>query len=120
MYGIWLAGSLISQLGDSALYFGLGWAASASGGSPAGLVLSAITLPRAALVLVGGVVGDRSGARKVMIIGDAVMLVVALTLGLIVSLGNAVTGSGGSWCGDRHGRCVLCAVVGVDAEAPGR
>jgi len=84
MYGIWLAGSLISQLGDSALYFGLGWAASASGGSPAGLVLSAITLPRAALVLVGGVVGDRSGARKVMIIGDAVMLVVALTLGLIV------------------------------------
>ncbi len=82
-YGIWLAGSLISQLGDSALYFGLGWAASASGGSAAGLVLSAITLPRAALVLVGGVVGDRVGARKVLIIGDAVMLVVALTLGMV-------------------------------------
>lgn len=82
-YGIWLTGSLISQLSDSALYFGLGWAASASGGSAAGLVLSAITLPRAALLLVGGVVGDRAGARKVMIIGDAVMLVMALTLGVV-------------------------------------
>lgn len=82
-YGVWLAGSLVSQLGDAALYFALGWAASAIGGSAAGLVLSAIVLPRTVLLLVGGVVGDRAGARRVMIVGDAVMLVVAVVLGVV-------------------------------------
>lgn len=82
-YGVWLGGSLVSQLGDAALYFALGWSASAVGGSAAGLVLSAIVLPRTVLLLVGGVVGDRAGARRVMIAGDAVMLVVAVTLGVV-------------------------------------
>ena len=71
-YDVWLAGSLVSQLGDAALYFALGWAASAIGGSAAGLVLSAIVLSRTVLLLLGGVVGDRAGARRVMITGDAV------------------------------------------------
>lgn len=82
-YGVWLAGSLVSQLGDAALYFAMGWAASAIGGSAAGLVLSAIALPRTALLLLGGVVGDRAGARRVMITGDAVMLIVAVALGVV-------------------------------------
>lgn len=82
-YGVWLGGSLVSQLGDAALYFALGWSASAVGGSAAGLVLSAIVLPRTVLLLVGGVVRDRAGARRVMIAGDAVMLVVAATLGVV-------------------------------------
>jgi MFS family permease len=82
-YGVWLAGSLVSQLGDAALYFGLAWAASAVGGSAAGLVLSAIALPRTVLLLVGGVVGDRAGARRVLIVGDAVMLVVSVVLGAV-------------------------------------
>jgi MFS family permease len=82
-YRVWLAGSLVSQLGDAALYFALGWAASAIGGSAAGLVLSAIALPRTVLLLLGGVVGDRAGARRVMITGDAVMVVVSVVLGAV-------------------------------------
>jgi MFS family permease len=82
-YGVWLAGSSVSQLGDAALYFALGWAASAIGGSATGLVLSAITFPRTLLLLLGGVVGDRAGARRVMILGDAVMLAISVILGAV-------------------------------------
>ncbi len=76
----WLAGAQLGALGDAALAFALGWAAAAHGGGAAGLVLTVITLARTALVLVGGAVADRWGARRVMLAGDAVML--AATLGL--------------------------------------
>jgi len=46
----------------------------------AALVLTAITLPRTVLLLLGGAVGDRFGARRVMIIGDVVMLAAVLAL----------------------------------------
>ncbi len=82
-FKVWAFGALTSQLGDAAMYFALGWAASAHGGTAAGLVLSGIVLPRTALLLVGGVAGDRLGARRVMITGDAIMLVVAVVLGFI-------------------------------------
>lgn len=81
-FKVWAAGALVSQLGDSALYFGLGWAASSDGGTVAGLVLSMISLPRTLLLLIGGAVGDRTGARRIMLIGDSVMLVVAATLAI--------------------------------------
>lgn len=48
-------------------------AAATHGGAVSGLVLTAIDLPRVLLLIVGGTVGDRSGARWVMIAGDAVM-----------------------------------------------
>jgi hypothetical protein len=69
-------------------------AASGHGPTVAGLVLSAIALPRTVLLLLGGVVGDRLGARQAMIIGDAVMLVVAVVSGavgtpLVLLLGGA-------------------------------
>ncbi|MET7301309.1 MFS transporter [Embleya sp. NPDC005575] len=83
MYLVWLAGTQASLLGDAALYFALGWAATAHGGSTAALVLTAVTLPRALLLLLGGAVGDRFGARRVLIVGDAAMLVT--TLGLAVA-----------------------------------
>lgn len=67
-------------MGNSVLYFALGWSATAYGGAVAGLVLTAINLPRAALLLVGGAVGDQLGARRVMISGDAVMFVASLLL----------------------------------------
>jgi len=82
-FKVWVFGALTSQLGDAAMYFALGWAASAHGGTAAGLVLSGIVLPRTALLLAGGVAGDRLGARRVMITGDAIMLVVAVALGFI-------------------------------------
>lgn len=82
-YLIWLGGALVSQVGDAALYFALGWAASAHGGPAAGLVLSCINLPRTALLLVGGVMGDRLGARLIMITGDDVMFAVAAILAVV-------------------------------------
>ena len=74
---------MVSQVGDAALYFALGWAASAHGGQAAGLVLSSIGLPRTVLLLVGGAIGDRLGARRVMIAGDSVMFAVAAVLAVV-------------------------------------
>ncbi|MFI6063015.1 MFS transporter [Streptomyces sp. NPDC051286] len=79
-YLLWLAGTRASLVGDAALYFALSWAASAHGGQLAALVLTAITLPRTVLLLLGGAVGDRFGARRVMITGDVAMLAAVLAL----------------------------------------
>ena len=73
----------MSQFGDAVLYFALGWAASAHGGPAAALVLTAVNLPQSVLLLAGGVVGDRLGARRVMIAGDSVMLAVAAVLAVV-------------------------------------
>ncbi|MFI8460429.1 MFS transporter [Kitasatospora sp. NPDC085464] len=82
-YLLWLAGTQAGLLGDAALYFALGWATSAHGGGATGLVLTAITVPRTALVLLGGAVADRVGARRVMLAADAVMLVATAALALV-------------------------------------
>lgn len=82
-YLAWLSGAVVSQVGDAALYFALGWAASADGGPAAALVLTAITLPRTALLLIGGAVGDRLGARRVLIAANSVMLAVAAALAAV-------------------------------------
>jgi MFS family permease len=81
-YLVWLAGAQASLVGDAALYFALGWAATAHGGKTAALVLTGITVPRTLLLLLGGAVGDRFGARRVMIVGDAVMLAATLVLAI--------------------------------------
>ncbi|MET8622245.1 MFS transporter [Kitasatospora sp. NPDC004669] len=88
-YLLWLAGTQAGLLGDAALYFALGWAASAHGGGAAGLVLTAITVPRTVLVLLGGAVADRFGARRVMLVGDAVMLAATATLAVAVGVRGA-------------------------------
>ncbi|MFG2975638.1 MFS transporter [Streptomyces sp. NPDC048331] len=82
-YLIWLVGTRASLFGDAVLYFALGWAASAHGGGMGALVLTAVTLPRTLLLLLGGAVGDRFGARRVMITGDVVMLTATLVLALV-------------------------------------
>ncbi|MET7905907.1 MFS transporter [Streptomyces sp. NPDC005355] len=82
-YLLWLAGVLASLAGDAVFYFAIGWAASASGGAVAGLALSAITLPRVLLLLIGGAVSDRFSARRVLIAGDAAMLVFSLILAAV-------------------------------------
>ncbi|MFI7011515.1 MFS transporter [Streptomyces sp. NPDC050145] len=82
-YLLWLGGILVSLLGNAVFSFALGWAAAAHGGTVAGLALSAITLPRVLLLLVGGAVGDRVSARRVLIAGDAAMLVGTLVLAAV-------------------------------------
>jgi hypothetical protein len=83
-YRVWLAGALASLLGDACLNFGLAWAATAHGGGVAALVLTMVNLPRATLLLVGGVYGDRLGARRIMILGDGIMLAATIILALVV------------------------------------
>jgi MFS family permease len=90
-YVVWLSGVLASMLGDAVLYFALGWTASAHGGSVAALVLTAINLPRALLLLIGGAVGDRFGVRKIMLIGDSTMIALTVLLALVAFRWGAKT-----------------------------
>ncbi|GGX58977.1 hypothetical protein GCM10010358_11460 [Streptomyces minutiscleroticus] len=82
-YWLWLGGILASLAGNAVFCFALGWAASEHGGAVAGLVLSAVSLPRVLLLLVGGAVSDRISARRVLIAGDAGMLVFSLVLAAV-------------------------------------
>ncbi|MFD7023416.1 MFS transporter [Promicromonospora sukumoe] len=75
-----LAASTLSQLGSTVLWFALGWAAASHGGQVAALVLTASGLPRLLLVLVGGSVADRVGARRLLLVTESVMVAVCLAL----------------------------------------
>ena len=81
-YLLWLSGAFTSQLGDAAMYFALGWAATAHGGGAAGLVLTAVALPRTLFLLIGGAVADRFSPRRILIIGDSMMLAMTLVVGV--------------------------------------
>ena len=76
----WVAAAAVSDAGVAALYVALGWAATSYGGTAAGLVVATITATRTLLLLVGGTVADRFGARVVMLAGDGLLL---LTTGLL-------------------------------------
>jgi MFS family permease len=79
----------LSQVGDAIVYFALGWAASAYGSFAAGLVLAAITVPRTALMLLGGAVADRLGPRVVLLAADGALLAGSLA----AAVASAVLGS---------------------------
>ncbi|WP_246562179.1 MFS transporter [Streptomyces roseirectus] len=96
----WLAGFTASGVGDNVYYVALSWAA-VQAGTPfqAGLVTVAGALPRAVLMLGGGVLADRYGARRVVLAGTGVrcglvllaaLLLVATTPGLVVLAAVAV------------------------------
>jgi hypothetical protein len=69
----WLVAYTASMVGDNVYYIALSWAAVRAGTpAEAGLVMSAGALPRALLMLGGGVVADRFGPRRVVIGSDAV------------------------------------------------
>jgi MFS family permease len=88
-YWWWLFGTVWTLLGTQILSFGLSWAASGKGGAAAGLVLTAVTLPRVVFALHGGVAADRSGPWKMMIRMDGVMFCVsAAAAALVFSLGT--------------------------------
>ncbi len=76
------SGGLGRLLGDAVVCLGLGSAAATRGGAVAGLVLAAVSAPRA-LLLVGGAAAERFGARRIRAAADAVM--VAYTVALAVA-----------------------------------
>ncbi|MGP4042756.1 MFS transporter [Streptomyces sp. 2A115] len=64
----WLGAYASSAIGDNVYYIALSWAAVQAGTpSQAGLVMAASAVPRALLMLGGGVVADRFGPRRVLI-----------------------------------------------------
>ncbi|MEU3250486.1 MFS transporter [Streptomyces sp. NPDC006997] len=80
----WVAAYTASMVGDNVYYIALSWAAVQAGSAAeAGAVMAVSALPRAVLLLGGGVIADRFGPRRVVIGSDvarcaAVLAVAAL------------------------------------------
>lgn len=85
----WLAAYGASLVGDGVYFLALGWAAAQSAGpAEVGLVMAVGAIPRALLMLGGGVIADRFGPRLVVISSDAVRCGVVLGLALVLALGS--------------------------------
>ncbi|MFF1446864.1 MFS transporter [Streptomyces sp. NPDC058274] len=81
----WLGAYTASMVGDNVYYIALSWAAVQAGTpSQAGLVMAASAVPRALLMLGGGVVADRFGPRKVVIGSDAVRCAAVLAVAALL------------------------------------
>lgn len=82
----WLAAYSASAVGDNVYYLALSWAVIQSGSpAQAGLVMAVSAVPRALLMLGGGVVADRFGPRRVVIGSDAVRCVAVFAVaGLLI------------------------------------
>ncbi|TWD80317.1 MFS transporter [Kribbella amoyensis] len=90
-YYRWLAGASLSSFGDAAVFFALGWAATGIGPHVAGLVLTAFTVPRAVLLLAGGVLGDRWGPRRVLLSGYTALAVATAVLAVVIHVLGTTT-----------------------------
>ncbi|MGW7260417.1 MFS transporter [Streptomyces sp. NPDC054834] len=83
----WLGAYTSSMVGDSVYYIALSWAAVRAGSpSQAGIVMSVSALPRAVLMLGGGVIADRLGPRRVVIGSDAVRCAAVLAVAALLFL----------------------------------
>jgi hypothetical protein len=75
------------MVGDSVYYIALSWAAVQAGSATqAGVVMAVSAVPRALLMLGGGVVADRFGPRKVVIGSDAVRCAAVLAVAALLFL----------------------------------
>lgn len=83
----WLGAYTASTIGDSVYYMALAWAAARTGSaSQTGLVLAAGSIPRAVLLLGGGVLADRFGPRRVVVASDTARCLVILGLAGVLLL----------------------------------
>lgn len=90
----WLAAYTASMTGDSVYYIALSWAAVQSGTpAQAGVVMSVSALPRALLMLGGGVIADRFGPRRVVIGSDAVRCAAVLAVAALLYLAGPGLGA---------------------------
>lgn len=110
---LWTGASAAANLANQMLAFAVGWTAAGHSPALAGTVLVAWSLPLVALLLVGGILGDRLGHRRLLITinlvhvliacGAAVMLLaissppaligLALALGTVQALRAPASGS---------------------------
>ncbi|MFC9464272.1 MFS transporter [Streptomyces coelicoflavus] len=81
----WVGAYTASMVGDMVFFLALSWAA-VQNGTPAqaGLVTAVSAVPRALLMLGGGVVADRLGPRRVVIGSDAVRCVTVLAVAAVL------------------------------------
>ncbi|MEV2214389.1 MFS transporter [Streptomyces sp. NPDC050997] len=83
----WLGAYASSMAGDGVYYIALSWAAVQAGTpSQAGLVMSVSALPRAVLMLGGGVIADRFGPRRVVIGSDVARCAAVLGVAALLFL----------------------------------
>src|SRR6187397_1126302 len=80
----WVLASSLSRVGDVAWFIGLAWtAAQVAGPAGAGLVMGVGSVPRAAILLIGGAYADRLDARRTMVIANLARIL-ALLIGIVV------------------------------------
>ncbi|MFE7758784.1 MFS transporter [Streptomyces sp. NPDC057429] len=83
----WLTAHTASLVGDSVYFVALAWSAQkAAGPTEVGLVLAAGALPRAILMLGGGVLADRVDPRRVILGSDALRCVLILSVAAAIAL----------------------------------
>ncbi|MFD0314349.1 MFS transporter [Streptomyces flavalbus] len=85
----WVAAYGVSMVGDNVYYIALSWAAVRGGSAAqAGVVMAVSALPRAVLLLGGGVVADRFGPRRVVIGSDVVRCAAVLAVAALLALAS--------------------------------
>ncbi|MFI9364980.1 MFS transporter [Kitasatospora sp. NPDC053057] len=83
----WLTAYTASLVGDTVYFLALGWSAQgAAGPTEVGLVMAAGALPRAVLMLGGGVVADRLDPRRVILGSDALRCLLILSVAAAIAL----------------------------------
>ncbi|MFJ7416666.1 MFS transporter [Streptomyces sp. NPDC098077] len=81
----WLMAYFCSVTGDTMYFLALSWATvQGVGDAQVGIVLAAGAVPRAVLMLLGGVVADRFGPRRTVIISDSMRCVVILSVAAVL------------------------------------
>src|SRR5713226_2424438 len=93
-------GQMISSLGDMFYAVALPWLMLSSGHTPQelGIVLAAYGVPRVATLIVGGILSDKLGPRRVMLLADIMRALLVGVLAVLVFTG-------------RTGVLPLCAVA---------
>jgi MFS family permease len=88
-YRLWLIGSTISFLGDQFYMVALPWLILQQTGSAVamGAVMMAGSIPRALLMLMGGVLSDRISARKIMMTTAAARTICVAVIGVLIWFG---------------------------------
>jgi len=89
-YRRWLIGSAISLLGDQFYLVALPWLVLEKFGSATtlGALMMAGAIPRAALLLIGGVVTDRMSARRIIIMTSVIRAICVTITGILIEYGD--------------------------------